>query len=520
MPQPDRAAWEDVANGASFLNALRAGRAPRAVWTAAPGIDPFVSLVAACGQSFERGAGTLVVVPDVRDIRRLEPLMADRVGAEAVAVLLGELPPATRYRRFLEVVSGQRRVVIGTRAAMFAPVANPGLFVVWDDIDDSHNERRAPYPNTRDVLAMRAAETGAGLLVAGVARSVESERLIQSGWARGLGSPRAVVRTHAPRVVVAGSSDDEMESDPAARSARLPTVAWQALRDGLGAGPVLVQVPRRGYVPSLACQDCRRPARCQYCSGPVMLRSAHAIASCGWCARPLAAWTCPSCGSHRWRATSVGSRRTADELGRAFPGVAVRLSGRDSGPDGVLDEVADEPALIISTPGAEPRTPAGYAAALLLDAALPLWVPDLRAAEWALHRWLSAASLVRARSHGGRVVIVGEAEHPAIAALVRWDPVGFATREWEERAHLRLPPSVRMASLVGPAAAVTSFIDELGIAPQDVMGPLPVDDERVRTFVRGDDAAILALRIGEVLRARSARGERDVTARLDPVRVG
>ncbi|MZE80235.1 primosome assembly protein PriA, partial [Streptomyces sp. SID5475] len=102
-------------------------------------------------------------------------------------------------------------------------------------------------------------------------------------------------------------------------------------------------------------------------------------------------WHCPECGGARLRGQVFGARRTAEELGRAFPAVPVRTSGRDH----VLDTVPDAPALVVSTPGAEPVAEGGYAAALLLDGWAMLGRPDLRAGEETLRRWLGAAALVR-----------------------------------------------------------------------------------------------------------------------------
>ena len=125
------------------------------------------------------------------------------------------------------------------------------------------------------------------------------------------------------------------------------------------------------------------------------------------------------------RAPVVGSLRTAEEWGRSFPGTSVTTSGGDH----VLDEVPDAPGIVVATPGAEPRTHGGYAAAVLLDTWLSLSRPGMRAGEESLRRWFNIAGLVRPVGAGGRVVAVGEPTVAALQALVRWDPAGFAARE-------------------------------------------------------------------------------------------
>jgi primosomal protein N' (replication factor Y) len=122
----------------------------------------------------------------------------------------------------------------------------------------------------------------------------------------------------------------------------------------------------------------------------------------------------------------LGDARTAEELGRALPGVPVRTS---SSGDKVLATVDETPAIVVATPGAEPVAEGGYAAVVLMDTWLLLARSDLRATEEAVRRWSNAAALVRPASDGGRVLAVGDATHPGLQALLRWDPSGLARRE-------------------------------------------------------------------------------------------
>src|SRR6185503_16713590 len=187
----------------------------------------------------------------------------------------------------LAVRRGQVRVVVGTRAAAFAPVAEPGLLAVWDDGDDLHAEPRAPYPHVRDVLVLRAHAAGAALLACGHARTAEGQLLVESGWASEIVADRATVRAAMPRVVAQGDSDLQLARDPLARAARLPSAAFEAARSALAAGrPVLVQTPRAGYVPWLSCAACRETARCRRCAGPLGLPGAATSAMTAGAADP------------------------------------------------------------------------------------------------------------------------------------------------------------------------------------------------------------------------------------------
>ena len=269
-PAPAPGPWARYPAGPAFLAALADGRAPRAVWTALPGPDWPAEIALAAAATAASGRGTLIVLPDARDLGRTDQALASVLGPGSHACLAAGLGPAERYRRWLTVSRGQVRVVAGTRAAMFAPVHDLGLVVIWDDGDDLHAEPRAPYPHAREVLALRAHRAGAAALIGGFARTAEATSLVSSGWAAALAAARPQVRASAPKISAAGA-DTELTRDSEARSARIPGLALRTARAGLARGPVLVQVPRRGYVTAVACENCRASARCAVCGGPLAL---------------------------------------------------------------------------------------------------------------------------------------------------------------------------------------------------------------------------------------------------------
>ncbi len=513
--------WERYAAGPAFLAAIADGRGPHAVWGALPGRYWPDEIAQAVATAHGAGRGALAVVPDAADLELVDEALAAVLPPGAYVTLSAQLGQAERYRRWLAVLRGQVTVVAGTRSAMFAPVARLGLAVIWDDGDDLHAEPRAPYPHARDVLLLRAHQSGAGMLIGGFARTAEAEQLIATGWARPVSASREQVRKLAPLIRTAGD-DAELERDEAARTARIPGLALRTARAALRTGPVLFQVPRRGYLAAVACRRCGTRIRCAACAGPVALAGPGQPLSCGWCGQSVEV-TCATCGNAGLRALVTGARRTAEELGRAFPGFPVRTS---SGAE-VLRAASDEPALVIATPGAEPRVLAGYAAAVLLDGWALLGRPSLRAAEEALRRWLNAAALVRSGPAGGKVVVLADPAVLAVQALVRWDPAAHARRELAERAELGFPPAVRMAALTGPADAVAELTGNACLpAGAEVLGPVPVPaggpepgPDAVRFLVRVPAPAgtrlAVALRSG--LAERSAKKESgSVRLELDP----
>ncbi|MFZ5870447.1 MAG: primosome assembly protein PriA, partial [Actinomycetota bacterium] len=243
--RPDAGPWAGYRAGSALLDRVHAGDAARAVWTARPGEDWPAALAVAVATALSAGRGALVVVPDHRDVDRVDAALTALLGRGRHVRLTADQGPSARYRAWLALRRGCVQAAVGTRAAAFAPVRDLGLVVVWDDGDDLHAEPHAPYPHVREVLALRSEREGTALVAGGFVRTAETHAWVEAGWARSVETARPAVRAAAPRVVLPAEGREE-ERDPAARTARLPSVAWRAARQALDRGPVLVQVPRRG----------------------------------------------------------------------------------------------------------------------------------------------------------------------------------------------------------------------------------------------------------------------------------
>jgi primosomal protein N' (replication factor Y) len=527
LPEPvDPSGWELYGSGGQFLTALAESRAARAVWQALPGELWAERFAEAAAQTVRAGRAALAIVPDQRDLDALWQAATALIDEDSVVALSAGLGPAARYRRWLAALRGRARLVIGTRSTVFAPLNDLGLVMVWADSDDSLAEPRAPYPHAREVAMLRAHQAQCAALIGGYARTAEAQALVRSGWAHDIAATRSVVRARTPRVVALDDSGYADERDPAARTARIPSIALRAARASLEAGaPVLVQVPRRGYIPSLACGRCRTIARCRHCTGPLSLQdNAGPGAVCRWCGRGEPMLKCTRCGSDAVRAVVVGARRTAEELGRAFADTPVITSAGEA----IVAEVGARPALVVATPGAEPRAVGGYGAALLLDTWALLGRQDLRAGEDALWRWMTAAALVRARGDGGLVTVIAESSIPTVQSLIRWDPVGHAEADLTARSEVGLPPCVHMAAIDGAADAVAALLDEARLPDgAERLGPvdLPAGARRPAATPPGVPVIRMLVRVpreqGLALAASLRRGVGVLSARQthEPVRV-
>lgn len=522
-PQPEVSAGAPVLScypgSAGFLEALAAGGRPRAAWTvlptpAIPG-DWAAGFAEAAAVTLGQGRGALLIVPDAQHLERLQTACSTRFGAGSFAVLAADAGPSARYRSFLAAARGQARLVLGTRGAIFAPVAELGLIAVWDDGNDSYAEPHAPYWHAREVAALRAHRESSGLLLAAHNRTAEVQQLLTRSWL----APIQLSPAEARRQVAAiRPSAQTSARDVFAEVSRIPRDAFELIRVGLSAGPVLIQVPRAGYLPVLVCTTCRATARCPNC-GQSLADASGSGAACRWCGPVLGGWRCPDCGGRQLRSPVVGVSRTAEELGKAFPGTAVVQSSGDRR----LAQVPDWPALVLATPGATPDAEAGYSAAVLLDAESTLARPDLRAGEEALRRWLAAVAKVRPGSAGGTVLIVGQAGLREVQALVRLDPVGYAEAELAQRAEAGFPPAAKLVTIEGPSEALAAALSRL--EPSDdvqAVGPFPLaggaSQELSRVTLRCPLSASpeLVSALKELESVRSARKEAPLRIRVDP----
>ncbi|MEJ5927194.1 primosomal protein N' [Corynebacterium sp. H128] len=537
--EPDMSDWASYVHGPSFVDAVLAGATARAAWQVCPGIPWERSLAALAAKTAIDGGGVLIVLPDQRDVDRLEQALREHVSAKQITVLTAALGPQARYRRFLAILHGQARIVIGTRSAAFAPVQNLRLAALMFDHDENLVDPRAPYPHAREVLTTQSQLSACALLLGGYSRSAETQLLVETGWAHDVVAARDTARRHMPRIRAVGDSDAELERDPRARSSRIPRIGYEAVRAALERGlPALVQTPRKGYMPTLSCGTCRAPARCRHCNGPIGVPTATGdspgVITCRWCGRPELRFRCGNCGSGKIRAVVLGNERTAEELGRAFSGVKVLASGGSR----ILEEVPAGPAIVVATPGAEPPVPGGYGAALLLDPWALLGREDLRANEDALAKWLGAAALVQSHTKGGEVVVVADSALQVVQALVRWDPVWAARGELYQRKEVSLPPTVHMAVVDGPTRSVEAYLELLELPDAaEVLGPvdLPVgvtlpgtyDEDTfgppqrylVRVPLGPRNELGEALRAGLVARA-ALKDQTPLRVQVDPINIG
>ncbi len=494
--------WHVYLNGARFIDQLAEGQSPRVVFNSLPRHEPERAVAEAVSAVVRAGRGAIVCVPDARDLATWDAVFTEAFGPGVHVTLTSADKPAARYRKFIQVARGEVRVVLGTRAAAYAPVENLGLVAIFDDGDDLYAEPRAPYPHTREVLLIRAAQVDAAVLIAGYARTPEAQSLVDNSWCEEIVADQQSRRREWPLIELTDGT--EHGNAPV----RLPPAVFATIRNTVG--PVLIQVPRRGYRSALACNDCRAPTKCEQCEGPLIQVRANAPLVCRWCAVATTNWRCSQCQGSTLRAPVIGQLRTAEEFAAAFADRTVITSGGSE----VLNEVdPTDDLLVLATPGAEPKVAHGYAAVILLDTWLMLGRDDVRVVEESYRRWFNALALAK---FGAPAIAVGDSGQ--LQGLVRADPVGVAVRELAMRAETHLPPVGRLAAVDGPGEVIASLCQRAWPDFVDVLGPVPSGDGRERMILRVPrrEGANLATALKELAAERSAAKMPAVRIQIDP----
>jgi len=401
----------DYRNGARLIESLRAGSG---AFVVRPGPEDEASVAVACvGAAIAGGRTAVVIVPDADPIPATAAAIADAFGDDAVLFLGGDR--RARYRMWLDIAAGRFRVVVGTRPAVFAPLADLGLIYVHREGHAQHRDERSPSYHVRDVARMRADLEGAVSVLSAFCPSLEAT-VPDHVAVEPAGRPWAPVEVIKP--------------GPEGRSPRL----IRALRS---ASRAFLFEPVRGYGVARVCRSCGEPAACASCFG--LLRLERGSIRCVVCEAP---GRCASCGRIDFGVVRRGAERV-EEWARGIASVPVSLVGRDDPPRapherevlvGGVDALKDFGSLGLDLVG-------------ILNADASLRRPGVNARERALVTWFEAASWARP---DGRVIVQTNASNdPAVQALVSGRPERFHRSEAPYRAEAGFPVGAPVFRVVG-----------------------------------------------------------------------
>ncbi len=391
------------------------------------------------------GRPALVLVPEIALALPLVDRLRADLGAEVVVVHsgLGEGERADAWRR---IRAGAIDVVLGTRTAVLAPLADVGLIVVDEEHEATYKSDRTPRIQARDVAVRLARLAGAAVVLGSATPSVETEGRARQGSYRRATLPERAAGA-APAVELVDLREELATGNRGLLSARLARRLSLLDRDA-GDRAILV-INRRGAASAVLCRDCGHVQACPECTRPLVYHQAGMTLRCHHCgaAAPLAS-RCPACGSPRIRFLGGGTERLEAEVRDRFPGLRVGRLDRDvverrgaaarvidAFTEGGLDVLVGT-SLVTKGLDIPEVTLVGVVSA---DVALTL--PDERAAERTYQLLVQAIGRAGRGARAGHAIVqTYQPGHPAIQAVVTGDAAAFYDAELAARERFGAPP--------------------------------------------------------------------------------
>ncbi len=405
--------------------------------------------------ALEAGRGAIWLVPEIaltpvfaRELRRQFP--------DHAAVLHSALSERERAEAWDRVRSGEALAVIGPRSAAFAPVVDPGLFIVDEEHDASYKQRESPRYDAREVVALRAKENAAALVFGSATPSAEAFHAADVGRVARLTLPERIAARPLPEVrIVDLRRETALPSEKGVPLFSRPLVDRLGEVFARGEQAILLQ-PRRGFAPFLLCRDCGHDFRCSQCS---VARTVHDRGNrlvCHYCGervpRPA---RCPECGGGLLEAIGAGTERVAERFEELFPGVSSVVLDRDSarrrGAAAVLEDFqSGRAACLIGTQMvAKGHDFPNVTAVGVLSADTLLHFPDFRSAEKTFQLLAQVAGRAGRGAAPGTVhVQTFHPGHPAITLAARHDAEAFQREELAFRRTFFYPPFCELAAIL------------------------------------------------------------------------
>jgi primosomal protein N' (replication factor Y) len=381
--------------------------------------------------NLEKGQQLLLIVPDERDINQL---LTFKLDVEPV-LLTSDIPKSERYENYLRTRFLQSPFIIGTRSAIFTPLASNSIILIFNDGDESMYERRFPSWNVRDVAMLRSGEFSLHFI--GASPSLEIIRLAELGWIKSKSTKILPQRRAIVHFADSGTSDIAL------------------MKAGLKKGNVLVVMAETGYINAIACQKCRNQARCE-CGGKIYLPSKSSQLTCAICEKSSKEFVCSWCDGKTIRSMAKGSSRIADEIAKAVPGYRVLLSKGGSR----IDDISGltENVLVLASYGCEPV--GDYSTVILRSLENLSNRVDLRSLENV--RRLIFENRGRLDSADSGVMYLDLASDNLLAqGLLKNDSYANSLTELNERKDLNLPPFCRIAAVQGDTSAIRQLARNL-----------------------------------------------------------
>ncbi|HEX5100768.1 MAG TPA: primosomal protein N' [Polyangiaceae bacterium] len=445
----------------------------------------------------ELGRGVIVLVPEIALTPQLVARFRARLGSR-IAVLHSGLGERERHAMWRSLRSGEVRIAVGARSALFAPVQSLGLVVVDEEHDGSFKQEEGVRYHARDMALLRAHRADAVCVLGSATPSVTSAELAESGRLELVELP---ARARAESALPEAEIVDLRRIGPGPGGERLISVPlFRALEATIAAREqAILFLNRRGFSPSVVCAACGKIGECPNCAVALTLHRARREALvCHYCDHHEARRTkCPHCGEEALVEEGAGTERIESVLAEILPGARIARLDRDVAAgqksERILDRVrkGDVDVLVGTQMVTKGHDLPNVTLVGVLNADAALSLPDYRAAERTFQLLVQVAGRAGRGGKPGRVLIqTRQPEHPAVTLAVTHDVKAFTRYELAQRRELDYPPYTRLALVRFEAAddALTQrealrfakIAKHWAESDVEVLGPAPAPLARLR----------------------------------------
>jgi len=456
------------------------------------------------------GRSAIVLVPEIS----LTPQTVERFRArfgDAVAVLHSALSDGERYDAWRALREGRKRVAIGARSAIFAPVRDLGAIVVDEEHESSYKQSDTPRYHARSVAIVRAKLEGCVCVLGSATPALESWANAADGTYRLLELPDRVTGHGLPRVELVDlrtAIETEEQEEDTAPGERGPLIFSPRLRDAIASRlereeQAILLLNRRGYATFVECLACGHVWSCRNCSVTLTYHRRRRRLVCHHCGFEMdPPGRCPACSAPDPRFTGVGTEQVERRLAELFPEARIaRMDLDTTGSKWAHAEILDAfrerrvDVLLGTQMIAKGLDFPGVTLVGVVNADVGLHIPDFRASERTFQLLEQVAGRAGRGADPGEVLVqTSRPLHFALACAAEHDYAGFAERELADRRETGTPPFRRLANLVvsglreervaeeaeSLAEWTRSLITDRSVEGVDVVGPAPCAIDRLR----------------------------------------
>ncbi len=401
----------------------------------------YIRLIEAC---LSRGKQAVLLVPEIALTPQLLGLMAAWFGP-AVAVLHSSLPATERYDQWKRVRSGEAKVVVGTRSAVFAPCKELGLIILDEEQEHSYKSENSPRYNAKEVALWRGLKENALVLLGSATPSVETMYHAKTGDYTLYTMKNRFGGRSLPKVEIVDMHRELENGNDASVSYTLQDAIGQTAENGQQS---ILFLNRRGNSRALVCVDCRESPECPRCSARLTYHSANNRLMCHYCghSQPVTD-RCPTCGGPM-KQVGTGTQKVEQELKELFPGMEVARMDADTvnavnTHEVILNRFRQEniPVLVGTQMVAKGLDMPNVILVGVLDGDLSLYSDSYRAAETTFNMLTQVVGRAgRGQQEGKAVIQTMAPSHKVIKLASEQDYDGFYETEISLRKLQNLPP--------------------------------------------------------------------------------